>query len=216
LLTFSLFLFLFLLLFLLLFLSPSLSLGVTHTEEQAKALARSVEVQDGPNAEGEMFIRPGKLFDHFPSPYPNEEYARYINNGAVPPDLSLIVLGRHGGEDYVFNLLTGYHEPPEGIALRDGLHYNTYYPGNAIAMAKPISDGIVEYEDGTLATESQMAKDVSTFLTWCSSPEQDERKKNGVQLGVALAVLALVVGYQKRLTWAPLKTMRISYTRDAR
>jgi cytochrome c1 len=70
--------------------------GVSHTEAQAKAIARSVEVKDGPNDEGEMFTRPGKLFDYFPAPYPNEEYARFINGGAIPPDLSLIVLVSHG------------------------------------------------------------------------------------------------------------------------
>ena len=186
-------------------------IGVSHTEEQAKALARSVEVTDGPNDQGEMFQRPGKLFDHLPKPYPNEEYARFINNGAIPPDLSLIVLGRHAGEDYVFSVLTGYHEAPHGLHLRDGLHYNVYFPGNAIGMAKPISDGIVEFEDGTPATESQIAKDVATFLAWCSMPEHDERKKNGVKLAVAFAVLSVLLGYQKRLIWAPHKTRRITY-----
>ena len=186
-------------------------IGVTHTEEQAKALARSVEVTDGPNDQGEMFQRPGKLFDHLPKPYPNEEYARYINNGAIPPDLSLIVLGRHGGEDYVFSVLTGYHDAPAGLTLRDGLHYNVYFPGNAIGMAKPISDGIVEFEDGTPATETQMAKDVASFLTWCSMPEHDERKRNGAKLALAFVVLAGLLGYQKRLIWAPHKTRKISY-----
>ena len=185
--------------------------GVSHTEEQAKALARSIEVTDGPNDEGEMFQRPGKLFDHLPKPYPNEEYARFINNGAVPPDLSLVVLGRHGGEDYVFSLLTGYQSPPHGLQLRTGLHYNVYFPGNAIGMAKPISDGIVEFEDGTPATESQMAKDVATFLTWCASPEQDERKRNGVKLVLLFVALTALMGYQKRLIWAPYKTRRVSY-----
>ena len=90
----------------------------------------------------------GKLFDKFPKPYPNEEYARFINGGAVPPDLSLMVLARHAGEDYIFSLLTGYHDKPAGLQLRDGLHYNVYFPGNAISMAKPITDGQVEYEDG--------------------------------------------------------------------
>lgn len=189
--------------------------GVTHTEEQAKAIARSIEVTDGPNDSGEMFTRTGKLFDRFPSPYPNEEYARFINNGANPPDLTLIVLGRHHGEDYVFSLLNGYHEAPAGLQLRDGLHYNVYFPGNAIGMAKPLADGIVEYEDNTPVTESQMAKDVSTFLTWCSMPEQDERKKSGVKLTLALAVLTGLMGYHKRFLWAPLKSRRITYSRGA-
>jgi len=188
--------------------------GVTHTEEQAKAIARSIEVTDGPNDAGEMYARPGKLFDRFPSPYPNEEYARFINNGAAPPDLTLIVLGRHHGEDYVFSLLNGYHDAPAGLALRDGLHYNVYFPGNAIGMAKPLADGIVEWEDDTPCTETQMAKDVSTFLTWCSMPEQDERKKSGVKLVIALTALAGLMGYHKRFVWSPIKSRKISYTRN--
>ena len=118
--------------------------------------------------------------------------------GALPPDLSLIVLGRHAGEDYVFSVLTGYHDVPAGMHLRDGLHYNVYFPGNAIGMAKPISDGIVEFEDGTPATETQMAKDVASFLSWCAQPEHDERKRNGVKLAIAFAVLTALMGYQKR------------------
>ena len=65
--------------------------GVSHTEEQAKALARSVRVIDGPDEEGQMVERPASLADALPSPYPNEQFARSANNGALPPDLSLIV-----------------------------------------------------------------------------------------------------------------------------
>lgn len=160
--------------------------GVSHTEEQAKAIARSVEVKDGPNEQGEMFTRPGKLFDHFPSPYPNEEYAAFINGGAIPPDLTLVVLGRPGGEDYVFSLLNGYKPAPAGLSLRDGLHYNIYFPGNAISMAKPLTDGQVEWEDDTPATETQMAKDVTTFLSWAAQPEHDERKLSGAKFVTAM------------------------------
>jgi ubiquinol-cytochrome c reductase cytochrome c1 subunit len=160
--------------------------GVSHTEEQAKALAASVQVKDGPNDAGEYFMRPGKLFDAFPSPYANEEMARSMNGGAAPPDLSLMVLARPGGEDYVMALLNGYQEPPAGLTLRDGLNYNVYFPGNAISMAKPLNDGAVEYEDGTPATVTQMAKDVVTFLTWTASPELDERKKDGMKMLTAL------------------------------
>lgn len=54
-----------------------------------------MEVQDGPNEDGEMFMRPGKLSDYFPKPYPNPEAARAANNGALPPDLSYIVRARY-------------------------------------------------------------------------------------------------------------------------
>ena len=66
-------------------------IGVCYTEDEVKALAEDIEVQDGPNDEGEMFDRSGKPSDYFPSPYPNEEAARFANNGAYPPDLSLIM-----------------------------------------------------------------------------------------------------------------------------
>ena len=118
-----------------------------------------------------MFDRPGKLSDSFPAPYANEEGARYANNGAYPPDLSLITKARHDGQNYVFSLLLGYREAPAGIEIREGLHYNPYFPGGAIAMPKMLVDGGVEYDDGTPATETQMAKDVTTFLAWAAEPE---------------------------------------------
>ena len=121
---------------------------------------------DGPNDAGEMFDRPGKLSDRLPSPYKNEEEGRAANGGAYPPDLSLMVKSRHYGIDYIVALLTGYVEPPAGKTMLPGLHYNPYFPGGAIAMAKQLTDGQVEYEDGTPATESQMAKDVACFLAW--------------------------------------------------
>uniref|UniRef100_A0A8B9Q6K3 Cytochrome c n=1 Tax=Apteryx owenii TaxID=8824 RepID=A0A8B9Q6K3_APTOW len=111
-------------------------IGVTHTEAEAKALAEEVEVVDGPDENGEMFTRPGKISDYFPKPYPNTEAARAANNGALPPDLSYIVNARHGGEDYVFSLLTGYCDPPAGVTVREGLHYNPYFPGQAIGMGE--------------------------------------------------------------------------------
>lgn len=72
--------------------------NIFMTEEEAKKEAAEILVEDGPNEEGEMFKRPGKLADHIPRPYPNEEAARYANNGAYPPDLTYITLARHGGE----------------------------------------------------------------------------------------------------------------------
>ena len=130
--------------------------GVTHDEASAKKLAETYDIVDGPNDAGEMFERPGKLSDRIPGPYKNEAQARSANNGALPPDLSLMVKARHDGVDYIFALLTGYVEAPAGKVILSGLHYNPYFPGGAIAMGKQLTDGQVEYEDGTPATETQV------------------------------------------------------------
>jgi ubiquinol-cytochrome c reductase cytochrome c1 subunit len=168
--------------------------GVCYTEEEAKKLAAAITVVDGPNDEGEMFERPGKLSDPFPKPYKNEEQARAINNGAYPPDLSLIIKARPKREDYIFALLTGYREVPAGVTVAAGQHYNPYFPGSKIGMAKQLMDGGIEYYDGTPATESQMAKDVAVFLAWASEPESDDRKHYGLKWMVAItAVAALTV-----------------------
>lgn len=172
-------------------------IGVTHTEAEAKALAEEVEVQDGPDENGELFMRPGKISDYFPKPYPNPEAARAANNGALPPDLSYIVNARHGGEDYVFSLLTGYCDPPAGVVVREGLHYNPYFPGQAIGMAPPIYNEILEYDDGTPATMSQIAKDVCTFLRWAAEPEHDQRKRMGLKMLLISALLTSLLYYMK-------------------
>jgi len=186
--------------------------GVTHDEAAMKKVAESYTVEDGPNDIGEMFERPGKLFDHFPSPYKNEEQGRASNNGAYPPDLSLMAKARHNGKDYIVALLTGYVEAPAGKPMLPGLHYNPYFPGGAIAMAKQLTDGQLEYEDGTPATETQMAKDVANFLQWAAEPEHDYRKKSGAQFLALLLAGGILAGYTKRLRWAIHKTGKTSYT----
>nr|XP_003229107.2 PREDICTED: cytochrome c1, heme protein, mitochondrial [Anolis carolinensis] len=186
-------------------------IGVSHTEPEAKALAEEVEVQDGPDENGEMFMRPGKLSDYFPKPYPNPEAARAANNGALPPDLSYIVNARHGGEDYVFSLLTGYCDPPGGVTMREGLYYNPYFPGEAIGMAPPIYNEILEFEDGTPATMSQIAKDVCTFLRWAAEPEHDHRKRMGLKVLLIGALLVPLTYYLKRHKWSVLKSRKIAY-----
>ncbi|KAG7399361.1 iso-1-cytochrome c [Phytophthora boehmeriae] len=187
--------------------------GVTHTEAELKEMAADIDVIDGPNDEGEMFDRPGKLSDPLPRPYANDEAAAAANNGAIPPDLSLITKARHAGPDYLFALLTGYVDPPEGTELLPGLYYNPYFGGGAIAMERQLQDGQIEYEDGTPCTTSQMAKDVSVFLAWAAEPEHDERKKMGMQVTIALLAMCALTGYYKRLKWSPLKTRKITYTK---
>jgi len=183
--------------------------GVCYSEEEAKAMAEDIEFADGPNDEGEMFDRPGKLSDYFPSPYPNEEAARFANNGAYPPDLSLITKARVGGADYVFALLTGYKDVPAGLQPRDTQYYNPYFPGGWIGMPQPINEGAVEYEDGTSPTVTQMAKDVCVFLTWAAEPEADERKLMGFKMMSALTVLFGFTWWYKRRTWSVIKNRRL-------
>lgn len=185
---------------------------VCYTEKEAKAIAASIEVQDGPDMEGEMFERPGVLSDYVPRPYPNSAAARYSNNGALPPDLSLIVKARGRREDYVFALLTGYMEPPHGVTLREGLHYNPYFAGGKIAMAPPLSsNGMIDFDDGTPATISQMAKDVATFLTWAAEPEHDDRKRLGLKAITVLLLTAIPTLIWKRHKWALHKTRKLAF-----
>ena len=178
-----------------------------------KAIAEEYEVEDGPNDDGEMFMRPAKLSDPIPGPYKNEPQARAANGGALPPDLSLMVKARHYGIDYIVSLLTGYIDPPAGKSMLPGLHYNPYFPGGAIAMAKQLVDGQVEYEDGTPGTETQYAKDVACFLAWAAEPEHDVRKKSGMQWMMAILAAVAITGYYKRFRWSILKTRKISYTK---
>lgn len=185
--------------------------GVTHTKEEVKAMAQEVDVLDGPNEEGEMFERPAKLFDKLPKPYQNEQLGRAANGGAYPPDLSLMAKARHEGTDYIMALLTGYMEPPAGKVMMDGLYYNPYFPGGGISMPPPLQDEGVEYEDGTTATKSQMARDVTQFLSWTAEPESDQRKKDAGLYMFSIIFMALAAGYYKRYKWAPLKTRKIGY-----
>jgi ubiquinol-cytochrome c reductase cytochrome c1 subunit len=185
---------------------------VIYTEDEAKAIAAEYDcVNKEPNDQGEIFKRPGKLFDYFPSPYANEQESRASNGGAYPPDLTVIAKARHGGEDYIFSLLTGYCDPPAGVTVAEGQHYNPYFPGGAISMGAPLYDEVIEYEDGTEANTSQLAKDVATFLCWTAEPEHDERKQMGLKAMVVLSFLTVLAFYYKRHTWASLKTRRIVY-----
>uniref|UniRef100_A0A1I8I9V3 Cytochrome c domain-containing protein n=3 Tax=Macrostomum lignano TaxID=282301 RepID=A0A1I8I9V3_9PLAT len=185
--------------------------GVCLTEEEAKAEAAEIQVQDGPDETGQMFERPGKLSDFFPNPYPNVEAAKAANGGAAPPDLSFIVAARHGGADYLFHLLTGYMDPPAGRLVGEGLYYNPYFPGGAIAMAQALYNEIIEYEDGTPATQSQLAKDVATFLTFTSEMEHDDRKRIALKVLPWTLVLVACSWFAKRHVFTYLKSRKIAY-----
>lgn len=169
------------------------------TVDEAKAMAEENEYDTEPNDEGDIEKRPGKLSDYIPSPYKNDEAARAANNGALPPDLSLMVKARHGGCNYIFSLLTGYpEEPPAGAVVPSGLNFNPYFPGTGIAMARVLYDGLVEYEDGTPCTTSQMAKDVVEFLNWTAEPEMDDRKRMGWKVMAVGSVLFALSVWVKR------------------
>jgi len=188
------------------------TVGTMLTVDEAKAMAEENEYDGDPNDEGEIEKRPGKLSDYIPSPYKNDEAARAANNGALPPDLSLIVKARHGGCNYIFSLLTGYpEEPPAGHTVQAGLNFNPYFPGTGIAMARVLYDGLVEYDDKTPATTSQMAKDVVEFLNWAAEPEADDRKKMGWKVMAATGFLFALSIWVKRYKWTPIKTRKLVY-----
>jgi ubiquinol-cytochrome c reductase cytochrome c1 subunit len=175
------------------------------TEEQVAAIAAEYQIQDGPNDEGQMFERPGRPSDRFPSPFPNERAARAANNGAYPPDLSVITKARHYGANYIRALLTGFEDPPEGVEVGEGMHYNRYFPGRQIAMANVLFDGMMDFADGTPATAAQMASDVTTFLAWAAEPEMEQRRQMGVRVVLFLLILGGLTYAVKRRVWADVK-----------
>ena len=157
-------------------------IDIGFSAEQVKAIASDYTVMDGPNDEGNMFERNAIPSDKIVSPYSNEQEARYINNGSLPPDLSVIVKSRKGGADYIYNLLIGYIEPPSDIEIGEGMYFNKWIDGNQIAMPNPIYDESVDYDDGTSNSAEQIAKDVTAFLKWAAEPELEDRKRLGLSL----------------------------------
>jgi ubiquinol-cytochrome c reductase cytochrome c1 subunit len=176
--------------------------GLGYNDDQVKAIAAQKEVTDGPNDQGDMFQRPARPYDHFVPPFPNDQANRAAHNGALPPDLSLIIKAREGGEDYVYDLLTGYTAPPAGVKMPDTMQYDLYFPGHQLAMPPPLSDDIVTYSDGTKATLQQEAHDIVTFLAWASEPSMEDRKRTGVKVLFFLVVMTGVLYLAKRKIWA--------------
>ena len=176
--------------------------GPEFSVDQVKAIAANFEVEDGPNADGDMFTRPGRPSDKFVSPYPNVQAATAANGGAYPPDMSVLVKARKGGSDYIYSVLMGYEDPPAGFELEDGVYYNKYMDGKKIKMSNPLSEGIVTYSDGTAATEAQMAKDVTTFLTWTAEPHLETRHKMGVKVLIFLTIFSLLVYLSMKRIWS--------------
>ena len=178
--------------------------GPGLSPQAVEALASQVQVADGPDDTGTMFQRPGRPSDRFRSPYPNDQAARAANNGALPPDLSVMAKAREGGPDYLYSLLTGYAKPPADMKMSQGMQYNTAFPGHQIAMPNPLVEGVVEYTDGTPPTVDNYAKDVSAFLMWAAEPKLEERYKVGARIMLFLIVFALIMYFSKRAVWARL------------
>ena len=195
--------------------------GPGYSTAQAAAFASEYKVKDGPDDKGEMFERNGRPADYFPSPYPNEQAARASNGGAYPPDLSLIAKARgyergfpqfifdaftqfqEKGPNYIDALLQGYEEKaPAGFDLPQGSYYNKFFPGHAIKMPKPLSDGQVTFDDGSPATVQQYAKDVSAFLMWAAEPHLEARKRLGLQVMLFLIVFSGLLYFTKKKVWA--------------
>ena len=176
--------------------------GPEFSLEEVKAIAASIEIDDGPDSQGEMFTRPGRPSDKFKSPYPNVNASIAANGGAYPPDMSVLVKARPGGADYIYSVLVGYEDPPVGMILDEGVYYNKYMIGNKIKMSAPLSEGIVDYTDGNEATVDQMAKDVTTFLSWAAEPELETRHKTGIKVIIYLILLTALVYFSMKRIWS--------------
>ncbi len=179
-------------------------MGIGLSKEAAKSLASQHDYPDL-NDEGQPIERKGLISDKINSPYANEKAARAANNGALPPDLSLMTKARAGGPNYLYALLTGYCAAPADTSVTEGMHYNPYFSGRQIAMAPPLSENLVAYSDGTKATVDQMAKDVVTFLSWAAEPEMEERKHMGIKVLFYLLILTIVLYLSKRKIWKNVK-----------
>jgi ubiquinol-cytochrome c reductase cytochrome c1 subunit len=182
-----------------------------------KSIAKDYQINDIDGETGDVVQRPGTSADHFPNPFPNEAAARASNGGALPPDLSVIAKGRAGGAPYIYSLLSGYPEnPPAGLHIDPGKFYNPYFPGDltsawkgqghapeggVIAMAPPLADGKVTFDDGTPSTVDQQAKDVTAFLAWAAEPKLEERKQFGLGAMIYLLIFSGLLWASYKKIW---------------
>lgn len=180
---------------------------IGYSEDQTKVLASEYTIEECCDDQGDIFDRPAIPADYYPNPYPNAQFARASNNGALPPDLSLMTKARPGGPDYMYNLIIGYEEPPTEMAeeMMVGMYYNTVFEGNQIAMAQQLFDDLIEYSDGTPATSDQMARDVSAFLHWAAEPKLEVRKQTGVRVLLFTFIFTVLAYLLKRRIWADVE-----------
>ena len=176
-------------------------IDIGFSEDQVKAIASEFTVIDGPNDEGEMFERDARPADRFVSPYLNDNEARANNNGAYPPDLSVITKAKKDGANYIYNLLLGYKDPPADMEVGEGMYYNIYMAGNQIAMPQPIYDESVDYADGTKNSAEQIAEDLVVFLTWAAEPELEVRKNLGIKVILFFIILGFIIFLAKNRLW---------------
>jgi len=172
--------------------------------DQVKAIAAAKQVPDTDDS-GQPIQRPALPSDHFVAPFPNVKAARAANNGALPPDLSLMIKAREGGPDYVHGILTGYVNAPSGFHLGDGMNYNEYFPGHQIAMPQPLSDNSVTFADGTPPLLDEEARDVVTFLAWAAEPRLEERHRTGLKAVLFLIAMTGVLYGAKRRVWSDVE-----------
>jgi len=175
--------------------------GPEFSIDRVKEIAAEYFIMDGADEYGDPVERTRIPSDRFQSPFDSKDAAKAANNGAYPPDLSLITKARSDGTNYIYSLLSGYEEIiPDNITIDDALSYNPWFPGNAIAMAQPLYDEMVEYTDGSEATISQMSYDVANFLTWAAEPSMEERKSLGIiVMGFLIIFLILMFFSVRRL-----------------
>ena len=178
--------------------------GPEFTEAEAKAIAAGFQVPSLDDT-GQPTTRDGILADHFPLVYPNDIAAHAANNGAAPPDLSLMAKARENGPDYIHAIMVGFHEAPEGFTVPEGAHYNEYMPGHVIAMAPPLKDGQVTFADGKPSTVNQMATDVTAFLVWTAEPKLITRIQVGYAVFGFLLIFTVLTYLSYRNIWADKK-----------
>jgi ubiquinol-cytochrome c reductase cytochrome c1 subunit len=176
-----------------------------YNEDAVKGMAAQVQVTDGPNDQGEMFQRPGRPSDPMPKPFPNDQAARAANNGALPPDLSLITKAREEGPDYVYAILTGFKDAPQGFKVMEGMYYNEYFPGHQIKMPPPLSDAQVKFADGAPDKVTDEARDVVSFLVWAAEPNLDQRHRMGFKVILFMVIATGVFYAGKRKIWSRIE-----------
>lgn len=194
--------------------------GPALTDAEMRDVAASFQIPEL-NDQGQRVTRPGRPTDHFPSPFPSAAAAASLNNGAAPPDLSLMAKARsaggafpwfilnaftqyqEGGPDYIHALLTGYVDAPAGMQVSPGTFYNPYFvAGPALAMSPQLFDEMVPYPDGAPETAEQYARDVSAFLMWAAEPKLAARKRLGFEVMIFLLVFGTLMYLTKRSVWA--------------